>query len=289
MASIPGSHYDIFAPKQTVNFGVTTDPNNVPAPVAGAFNLEVVTNGTGTGSFTTAPGYQGLAVLSADGHTLTLLHGNYGAVHNPGGGDRILFGDGSVSVMGAAGDTLMGGTGLNQFLDAHLGNQSVLGGSGGSETIWGGPGDTIQGGSGGNETIAGVSGETIIGGAANTFFDATSGNESIVAGSGNSTIWGGAHDTIQGASGSGSALIGFAGGNEILWDNGVTTTGHDSVSTFSQAGGDRVSLNSATDTIANVLGTATSSGGNTTVTLNDGSTITFIGISSVNSGLFTTH
>src|SRR5438067_8923245 len=75
MASIPGSHYDIFAPKQTVNFGVTTDPNNVPAPVAGAFNLEVVTNGTGTGSFTTAPGYQGLAVLSADGHTLTLLHG----------------------------------------------------------------------------------------------------------------------------------------------------------------------------------------------------------------------
>jgi hypothetical protein len=110
-----------------------------------------------------------------------------------------------------------------------------------------------------------------------------------VAGGGNSTIWGGAHDTIQGASGTGSALIGFAGGNETLWDNGVTTTGHDSVSTFSQAGGDRVSLNSATDTIANVLGTASTSGGNTTVTLHDGSTITFIGISSVNNTFFTTH
>src|SRR5438067_3976719 len=197
MASIPGSHYDIFAPKQTVNFGVTTDPNNVPAPVAGAFNLEVVTNGTGTGSFTTAPGYQGLAVLSADGHTLTLLHGNYGAVDNPGGGDRILFGDGSVSVMGAAGDTLMGGTGLNQFLDAHLGNQSVLGGSGGSETIWGGPGDTITGGTGGDETIGGVAGDTIIGNGGNELIAGDRGNQSIVGGnSGNATICGGPGESI---------------------------------------------------------------------------------------------
>ena len=90
-------------------------------------------------------------------------------------------------------------------------------------------------------------------------------------------------------SGGGTALIGFAGGNETLWDNGSTTTGHDSVSTFSQAGGDRVSLNSATDTIANVVGTASTSGGNTTVTLHDGSTITFIGISGVNNTFFTTH
>ena len=127
------------------------------------------------------------------------------------------------------------------------------------------------------------------GGAANTLFDGTSGNESIIAGSGNSTIWGGPGDTVQGAAGGGSALIGFAGGNETLWDNGSTTTGHDSVSTFSQAGGDRVSLNSATDTIANVVGTASTSGGNTTVTLHDGSTITFIGISGVNNTFFTTH
>jgi hypothetical protein len=58
MASIPGSHYDIFAPGQTVNFGVTADPNTVPPPVPGDFNLEVITNATGTGSFATAAGYQ---------------------------------------------------------------------------------------------------------------------------------------------------------------------------------------------------------------------------------------
>jgi Ca2+-binding RTX toxin-like protein len=329
MASIPGSHYDIFAPNQPVNMALTYDANSAAPPVSGEFNLEVVINSTGTGDYPIAQGYQGVLIETPPGKgspaTLTMLHGNYGLVDGAGN-DRIFLGDGSESIGGALGDTLASGTGLNQFLDGHLGNQSILGGtagtetiwggpgdtirggsggnefiagdrgnqsivggSGGNETIWGGAGDTIQGGSGGNETIAGVSGETITGGAANTLFDVTAGNESIVAGSGNSTIWGGAHDTVRGASGSGSALIGFAGGNETLWDNGSTATGHDSVSTFSQAGGDRVSLNAATDTIANVVGTASTSGGNTTVTLHDGSTITFIGISSINNTFFTTH
>ena len=57
-----------------------------------------------------------------------------------------------------------------------------------------------------------------------------------------------------------------------------------------QAGGDRVSLNSLTDTPAGVAGTAVTDGsGNTTVTLHDGSTITFIGISTINNTFFTTH
>jgi Ca2+-binding RTX toxin-like protein len=397
MASIPGSYYDVFARNQAVNFGVTADPNNVPAPVAGDFNLEVVSNTGGNGSFTTASAYQGLAILSTDGHTLTLLHGTYGVV-DAGGNNNIFAGDGNVSIGGALGDTITGGTGGSQFLDVHrgdqsvvggsagnetifsgigdtiiggagnvtiggvagdtitggtgnyfidadlgnqsitggsagngtiwggagdtitggggnvtigggagdtitggsgdafidghLGNQSIVGGSAGNETIWGGGGDTIQGGSGGNETIAGVSGNTITGGAANTFIDATMGNESIVAGSGNSTIWGGAGDTIQGASGSGSALIGFAGGNQTLWDNASTSTGSDSIFGFSQSSGDRISLNGVTDDAASVVASATAdSSGNAVVQLSDGSSITLLGVSpgSLNTGFFTSH
>jgi hypothetical protein len=346
MVSIPGSHYDVFAPGQGVNIATTYNPPSIAPPVPGDFNLEVIINSTGTGNYTTAPGYQGLAIESMPGKvlppTLTALHGDYGIVDS-GGNELIILGDGAESVGGAVGDTLAGGTGLNQFLDAHLGYQSVTGGSGGTETIWGGVGDTIRGGSGGsetisgrpgdtiiggsggnefingsqggqsiqggiggnetiwggvgdtirggsggNETIAGVSGETITGGAANTFFDATAGNDSILAGGGNSTMWGGAHDTVQGVSG-GSAAIGFAGGNETFWDDGATSGRHDSISTFNQAGGDRVSLNSATDQINTVVGTASTSGNDTTVTLHDGSTITFIGISSINNTFFTTH
>jgi Ca2+-binding RTX toxin-like protein len=396
MASIPGSNYDVFARVQAVNFGVTSDANNVPAPVAGDFNLEVITNASGTGSFTTASAYQGLAVLSTDGHTLTLLHGTYGVV-DAGGSNNIFAGDGDVSIGGAHGDTITGGTGGSQFLDAHRGNQSVVGGSAGNETIfsgagdtitggagnvtiggvsgdtitggtgnyfidadlgnqsiiggsagngtiWGGAGDTIQGAAGnvtigggagdtitggtgnafidghlgnqsitggsagnatiwggagdtirggaGNVTIGGGAGDTIIGGSGTEFIDAHLGNQSIVGGSGNTTIWGAAGDTIQGSSGSGSALIGFAGGNQTLWDNGSTSTGSDSVFGFSQSSGDRISINGVTDNAASVVASATADGsGNAVVHLSDGSSITLLGVSlgSLNASFFTSH
>jgi hypothetical protein len=77
---VPGSQYVFFAPGQPINVATTTDPNNPPPPVPGDFNLELVVNATGTGSVAAAPGYQGLAIRSTDGHTVTLLHGDYGVV-----------------------------------------------------------------------------------------------------------------------------------------------------------------------------------------------------------------
>ena len=71
MPNIPGTNYNVFVTTgQTIKFGVTSDPNNPPSPVPGDFNLEVVVNATGTGTYSTAPGYQGLAILSTDTHTL---------------------------------------------------------------------------------------------------------------------------------------------------------------------------------------------------------------------------
>src|SRR5947207_9729956 len=99
MASIPGSHYNIFSGNQVVNFGVTTDPNNPPAPISGDFNLEVVSNASGTGAFATAAGYQGLAVLSTNGFVFTAEHGNY-AVLDGGGNDSIFAGDGNITIVG---------------------------------------------------------------------------------------------------------------------------------------------------------------------------------------------
>ena len=285
----------------------------------------------------------GLAVSPPTTITLTLLHGTYGVV-DAGGSNNIFAGDGDVSIGGAQGDTITGGTGGSQFLDAHRGNQSVVGGSAGNETIfsgagdtitggagnvtiggvsgdiitggtgnyfidadlgnqsitggsagsgtiWGGAGDTIRGGAG-NVTIGGGGGDTIIGGSGTEFIDAHLGNQSIVGGSGNTTIWGAAGDTIQGASGSGQALIGFAGGNQTLWDNGSTSTGSDSVFGFSQSSGDRISINGATDNAASVVASATADGsGNAVVHLSDGSSITLLGVSlgSLNASFFTSH
>src|SRR5438067_10699817 len=164
MASIPGSHYDVYVPGQTVDFGLTYNAHGFGPPVSGEFNLGIIINSSGTGNYPTPPGYQGVLIESVAGKTIpptvTMLHGDYGLID--GDGNHLIFlGDGSESVQGASGDTLAGGTGLNQFLDAHLGNQSVTGGSGGTETIFGGTGDTIHGGSGGNETIASGGGDTI--------------------------------------------------------------------------------------------------------------------------------
>src|SRR5437868_246778 len=139
MASIPGSQYDVYAGGQTINFGVTNDPSNVPPPVVGDYNLEVIVNAAGTGTYSTASGYQGVAVMSTDHHTLTLLHGDYKVTDdaaNGGGNDLIYLGDGAETIVGAAGDTLTGGTGDNQFLDGSQGAETVFGGSSGSETIW---------------------------------------------------------------------------------------------------------------------------------------------------------
>src|SRR5207302_10294889 len=142
MASIPGSHYDIFAPNQTVDMALTYDANSAAPPVSGEFNLEIVINSTATGNYPTPPGYQGVLIETPPGKgfppTLTMLHGNYGLVDGAGN-DRIFLGDGSESIGGALGDTLAGGTGLNQFLHGHLRNQPTLRGTAGTETISGGP------------------------------------------------------------------------------------------------------------------------------------------------------
>jgi Ca2+-binding RTX toxin-like protein len=219
------------------------------------------------------------------------VHGDF-QVTDIGGNDSIVAGDGNVTIIGAAGDTIRGGTGA-QRIDGSAGNQSIIGGSGATETIIGGPGDTIRGGSGATETIFGGAGSTIIGGAVNTFIDATQGNESILAGTGKTTILGGAADTIQGALGSmlgsgGEASISFSTGAQTLWDNGSTSKGQDTVTNFDQAGGDRISLSNQ-DNINQVVASATVSDGNTTIHLNDGSTITLIGVSDINNSFFTTH
>src|SRR5438105_7509029 len=265
MASIPGSHYEIFAPGQTVNFGLTYDANSFAPPVPGEFNLEVIINATGTGNYPTPPGYQGVLIESVPGKTIpptaTMLHGDYGLI-DAGGNNRIFLGDGSESVQGASGDTLAGGTGLNQFLDAHLGNQSVTGGSGGTETIFGGTGDAIRGGSGGNETIGGRPGDTIIGGSGgNESIDGSQGGQSIVGGTGgNETIWGGPGDTIHGGSG-GNETLAVLSGETITGGAANTffdaTAGNDSILA---GGGNSTMFGGAHDTVQGVSGGSASIG-----------------------------
>jgi hypothetical protein len=126
------------------------------------------------------------------------------------------------------------------LINGWKGGQSITGGSSGNETIYGGPGDTIQGGAG-NETIEATQGDTITGGSGgDEFINGWKGGQSITGGSGgNETIWGSSSgnpaDTIHGgtggnetiAGGAGDSITGGSGGDEFIngYGGGQSITG----------------------------------------------------------------
>ena len=67
MASITGSQFFATDGGTPVVPAYTTDGSGLPAPTAGAFNLEVWTGPPGSAPTSPAPGYQGLAILSNGG------------------------------------------------------------------------------------------------------------------------------------------------------------------------------------------------------------------------------
>src|SRR6516164_2247854 len=141
MASVPGGQYSFFANGEDVNVVFTPDGSNLPPPIAGEFNLEVITDGKVPSGIPT--GYQGVAVLSDNGQTLDMAYGDYAVQVKSGGPHTIIGGSGN--------DTIYGGNGP----------ELLIGGSG-ADLIFGGNGpDTIQGGSG-PETIYGGNGGDVI-------------------------------------------------------------------------------------------------------------------------------
>jgi Ca2+-binding RTX toxin-like protein len=137
-----------------------------PTPQVGMFNIEVFTNPTVAG-LTDPPippsaGFQSTmtdpnGTIGNDGlltgTSLQLGSGDFLAVDSVTGsplqsGSRIELGSGKQTVVGAKGDTLIGGTGF-QILSALAGNQTVIGGSN-NESIWGGANDSIAAGTGAN-------------------------------------------------------------------------------------------------------------------------------------------
>src|SRR6266700_4060235 len=87
MPSIPGGQYSFFATGENVNVVTTPDGSHLPPPIAGQFNLELVTSLSGPSGI--PPGYQGVALQSADGRTIDLAQGDYGLRVTDGGSHTI--------------------------------------------------------------------------------------------------------------------------------------------------------------------------------------------------------
>src|SRR5215471_21578674 len=108
MASIPGGQYVFAQGGQQVNVVTSPDGQNLPPPVTGEFNLEVVTGGV-VPSAGLAPGYQGMAVLSDNGQTINMAYGDWSLQLN--GDPTVIGGTGSDTIYGGNGPALIvGGT-----------------------------------------------------------------------------------------------------------------------------------------------------------------------------------
>ncbi len=297
MASIPGGQFTFYTNDKFVSVVTSPDGSGLPPAIADKFNLEMLTSGSWGGAV--PAGYQGVAVLSADGRTIELASGDYGVSVTDDGPDTIIAGSGNDTILGGGGpELILGGSGKDLIFGG-WGQDTIIAGSG-PTTIFGGlAGQVINGGSGpdviygggylyggsGHDTITAGSGPTTIyGGQNGDVINGGSGLDVIHGGSGDDTIHGGTGpETIDG--GSGDNLIVAGSGGTLIEDNG--TQGHDTVVGFDTAHGDAISFSGQdAATVDQVVATATVSGGSTTITLPDGTTMTLVGISHIDSTFF---
>jgi Ca2+-binding RTX toxin-like protein len=267
----------------------------------------------GSGNTLLFGGAASMQVFGGGGAT-TLIGGNAGNTVTGGGGSQLVFGDSTLSYTGGTGAaTLIGGTGntvtggagnLLVFAASSMtfaggaGAATVIGGSGPLNATLGqggglgfgspGGGDVLESGPGTAILVGGGEGDQVIAtGAGNDTLLAGGGAETLngAAGTGNLVLFGGSGaDVLTGGSASNLVIMGT--GNETL-----TSGGSDNFVLSAMPGTGRVdffaNFNTAHDAVglfgfgdnadAAALASATTSGGNTTVTLNDGTTLVFAG------------
>ncbi|THD80684.1 MAG: calcium-binding protein [Phenylobacterium sp.] len=207
-----------------------------------------------------APGAVGLAVGAAvtGGPTDDNIIGQgQNLIDGGAGNDEIIAQGGNNTLSGGAGDDFINGSPGFDAINGNLGNDIIDGGSGGNDWLLGGQGD---------DSIVAHSGDNLLHG--------NLGNDTLQGGTGHDTMHGGqGDDVIRG--GSGNDWISGDLGNDTLTGAGGNDTfhtglgmGHDVVTDFSAAQGDKVQVD------VGVSWTVSQSGANTLVTLSDGTSMT---------------
>lgn len=217
----------------------------------------------------------------AGSNSIQLGDGRY--LVNSFGGDNISAGAGfeTIGLSGTTGDYVNANFSHLLFLGANA--PSTVDGSSGSVTVYG-DGGWFKGGTLGNNyissgdgpatLIAGGSGDTLTGiGHSNHLFLAAAGNETLdgSVGTGNDTFFAGSGNALLRANAVGHNVFGFidslAGGNDIIQN---FVQGHDTINLYGYG----------SNAVANALGSQiyNPAAQTATITLSDGTKITFTGL-----------
>lgn len=199
---------------------------------------------------------------------------------------------------GEAGDTLTGndvgnvltGNGGNDLLTGNGGNDTLYGNTG-ADTLYGNTGsDTLYGGQQGDTLYGGQDNDTLYGNYSDDFLYGNLGDDVLYGGQDNDYLHGGGgNDFLYGNLGT-DTLVGGIGNDTLSGGDGADTfsfeasQGVDSITDFSAAAGDKISIASGTNgitTAAQALShLTTDSSGYAVLDLGSGNSVTLIGVAS---------
>jgi Ca2+-binding RTX toxin-like protein len=207
--------------------------------------------------------------------------GSSDTIHAGSGNDTVFVGNGTI----AGANLIFGGSGslLVDFVGG-TGSATIVGGSGTSTVLGNAGSNMVFAGSQAGVTMIALgprgpdNGETLNAGASSTnnFLQALSGSDSVIGGSGNDTIVGGVTDagatTMTGGAGDNLFFfrLGDVNGTQVVTD--LTTSAGNLVSL---AGYDSLTGGGPGSAAQAAIAGATTAGGNTSITLADGTQITF--------------
>ena len=245
------------------------------------------------------------------GGSNTVTSGTGGSVIFLGSGQNLVQSQGADTIVGSSGNDTIQAGGAAVTLFAGSGTTSFTGGSAASTVIGGSGGLTVSGGAGGGAFFGSASGNNLLQSGSGTAFlagagsgdqliatgnasdilVAASGNETLdAAGSaGNNILYGGSGADVvrlgSGANtflaGSGSAAI-TAGSGSAMFDFMAGIGGSVTIAGF-DANRDQLGLfGYGNGEAASALANASVAGGNTTLSLSDGTQITLLGVTGLN-------
>jgi len=247
------------------------DDNDVITDFGGA---NLLTGGSGDDVISGAKGYAGSDTISGDSGNDTLSNSGGSNVLAGGDGDDVLRGGstfgGNDTMSGDAGNDTISDEGGSNFLTGGDGNDVIQGGSGFDRTNGNAGNDTVHGAAGDDWVTGGKDQDALTGDDGNDILNGNLGNDTGDGGAGNDTVRGGQGDDVLSGGDGNDFLTGDLGNDTLTGGAGADAFrafsggGHDVITDFNAAEGDRVVLDPGTTY------TATQSGADVVLDLGGG-------------------